>query len=102
MRKFFLFIILSLPLLLTACGGADTDTGENYGDLLNSSNGLVLTQEEHQAGWGRSECTLCHNLDNIHLEDRSTGVTIDLDAIHTQIEVEGLASCAACHGSNGI
>ncbi|MBU0505532.1 hypothetical protein KJ708_06045 [bacterium] len=32
------------------CGSID-DSGENYGDLLDSPSGLVLTEEEHVDGW---------------------------------------------------
>lgn len=93
--------IMSLYLLTAACGGAAVNEGENYGDLLTSPAGLVLTQEEHEVGWGSAECTTCHNLENIHLVNRTT-LNIDIDAIHEQTLDEGIASCAACHGTNGV
>ncbi|OGQ05819.1 MAG: hypothetical protein A3F82_06230 [Deltaproteobacteria bacterium RIFCSPLOWO2_12_FULL_44_12] len=96
---------LALPILLisvgflTSCGGAALNEGENYGNILNTSQGLTLTQAEHQIGWGQSECTICHNLENIHLVDR-TGIT-DIKAVHNQALSEGISGCAACHGTNG-
>ncbi|MBI4124578.1 MAG: hypothetical protein HY609_03330 [Deltaproteobacteria bacterium] len=87
-------------LLLAACGENPVNEGENFGNLLNTSGGLVLTQAEHPTGWGHSECTLCHNLENIHLVDR-TGIT-DIVAVHNRAISEGISGCAACHGTNGV
>lgn len=75
--------------------------GENYGDLLGTTDGLVLTQDEHEAGWGRSECDLCHNLENIHLTNR-TSLNIDMEAIREDVLAEGITSCVTCHGTNGV
>ncbi|MBI4238421.1 MAG: hypothetical protein HY696_08395 [Deltaproteobacteria bacterium] len=95
------FWILSGVLLTAACGGSAVNEGENYGDLLASPAGLVLTEAEHEVGWGVAECTLCHNLENIHLVNRTT-LSIDVEAIHEQTLDEGLAGCATCHGTNGV
>ncbi|MBI2345734.1 MAG: hypothetical protein HYV03_02370, partial [Deltaproteobacteria bacterium] len=75
--------------------------GENYGNLLATASGLVLTPDEHAIGWGKSDCTMCHNLNNIHLEDL-TGTGIDVTAIRTIVFTQGLSSCATCHGTNGV
>lgn len=91
--------LLPILFLFAACGSSPVNEGENFGNLLNTSGGLVLTQAEHPTGWGESECTLCHNLENIHLVDR-TGVT-DITAVHNQAISEGITGCAACHGTNG-
>lgn len=90
-----------IVLFLSACGGAELDKGEDYGNLLTTPGGLILTQEEHEAGWGLSDCTMCHNLENIHLENR-TGLPIDIDATHDLAITEGIGGCAACHGTNGL
>lgn len=85
---------------LTACGGTATNGGEDYGDLLDTPGGLSLNQAKHSIGWSKSECTLCHNLDNIHLVDR-TGVT-DIVTVHNNAIRDGITGCAACHGTNGV
>jgi len=90
-----------LILLMAGCGGAAVNEGEDYGNILNSTEGLVLTQSEHEIGWGIAECTICHNLDNIHLVDRS-GIGIDIDTIHEQVIEDGIDGCGACHGTNGV
>ncbi len=96
-----LFVSCSLWCLLSGCGGTVTDGGEDYGNLLDSPEGLVLTEDEHDVGWGHSECTMCHNLENIHLVNR-TEIAIDIEAIHEQALEEGLAVCSDCHGTNGV
>lgn len=93
--------IFILFMLGIGCGESPVNSGENYGNLLDSPSGLVLTEPEHAGGWGRSDCTLCHNLDNIHLIDR-TGVATDVEAIRRQTLEQGSASCPSCHGTNGI
>lgn len=91
---------LIVSIFLASCGGTTLNEGEDYGNLLDSPEGLVLTQAEHEIGWGHSTCTMCHNLENIHLVNR-TGIAIDIDALHEQALEEGIAGCAACHGDNG-
>lgn len=95
------FIFLGMTLFLVSCGGSTVDEGEDYGNILDTPDGLILTEEEHQGGWGRADCTTCHNLENIHLVDR-TGASIDIETIHDQAIEDGIAGCAACHGTNGI
>lgn len=93
-----LFVLL---LIGASCGGIGTNGGENYGNLLDSPGGLILTQGEHPAGWGRTDCTSCHELDNIHLVNR-TGLDIDIAAIHDLAVSGGEAGCPDCHGANGV
>lgn len=95
-----LLLSLSILTLLSSCGGDVTSEGENFGNLLESASGLVLTQDEHAGGWGRADCTTCHNLENIHLVDR-TGTGLNIQATHNQAISEGNAGCPACHGLNG-
>ena len=103
MRPLVFNIVLFAIFLSTAfsCGGGDVREGEDYGNLLDTPSGLTLVEEEHIGGWGRSECTMCHNLENIHLVNR-TGIPIDIDAIHELALEEGVAGCPACHGENGV
>ena len=96
-----IFLLLSILFFGIACGDGALDEGENYGNLLDSPEGLVLTEGEHPAGWGRAECTTCHNLDNIHLVDR-TGIGVDIEAIHQEALDEGNEGCLTCHGANGV
>lgn len=92
----FVLVIAILP----ACGSLSSDTGENYGNILDSPDGLVLTEEEHIFGWGRSDCLICHNLNNIHQVNR-TDINIDVEAIQEITFDQGESSCPVCHGNNG-
>jgi hypothetical protein len=93
-----LFVILALA----GCGSDASNSGENYGNILNSPAGLILVQEEHEAGWGRSECFSCHVNSNIHIVNRTGDPTLDLGAIQDLVAAEGTASCPLCHGNNGV
>ena len=94
----FLFIGL---LFLLGCVGGD-DEGQNFGNLFEGTDGLMLTQEEHPDGWGRSECFACHPINEIHREDRTGTGVLPLEDIQEFVEQEGLASCPICHGDNGV
>ncbi len=101
--RLFTFIaanILALTLIISACGDGFND-GSNYGDLLNSPEGLVLTPEEHQGGWGRYDCFTCHPVHNIHLNNY-TSIEIDMNEVRTLTVSQGEAGCSSCHGSNGL
>ncbi len=91
-------------LFLAACGSDASPQSENYGNVLASPAGLVLVQEEHQTGWGRSDCFACHNVNNIHQVNR-TGLpddTVDLAGVRAIVQNQGEASCMMCHGTNGV
>lgn len=75
-------------------------TGEDYGDLTASPSSLRLTEDEHEQGWGRSNCWICHNEFNIHFDDSPTG--FDMAAVRARVERDGLACCSVCHGDNGV
>ncbi len=94
------FALLILTFTLLSCGSTNFQ-GEDYGDIMASENGLTLTAHEHKQGWGLSDCNICHNTSNIHLVDRS-GTGMDMAAIRAQVAADGLASCATCHGTNGV
>ncbi len=96
----FMFAILFI-FMLTGCGSAELNEGENYGNLLNTSGGLTLNQSKHELGWGNADCTICHNLENIHLVNR-TGTATNITAVHDRAISEGISGCAACHGNNGV
>lgn len=94
-------LLLSLTLgTAMACG--HNDPGENHGDLFQTAEGLSLTVAEHTPGWGRSDCFSCHLPKNIHVKNQTGYEGIDLDAINDQVQSQGEASCASCHGSNGL
>lgn len=88
-------------LALAACGRGNDD-GQDFGNLVASAQGTQLTRAEHPTGWGRSECFLCHPVDEIHHVDRSGTGTVPLDDIRRLVGQEGLASCHLCHGDNGL
>jgi hypothetical protein len=86
---------------LAGCGRGNDD-GQDFGNLIASAQGTQLTRAEHPTGWGRSECFLCHPVDEIHHVDRSGTGTVPLDDIRRLVDREGLASCHLCHGDNGL
>ena len=99
MKRTFLIIAL-LIFVLSACGGTNITTGEDYGDLTASPSGLILTEPEHPDGWGRAECNTCHNLTNIHLGPDVGG--FNMQAVRDLVETNGLTVCPICHGDNGV
>ena len=97
-------LLAALALALAACGETATVEGEDYGNLLASPGGLVVLQEEHPHGWGRPDCFLCHNVNNIHTVNR-TGLpddVVDLAGVRAIVTTQGDASCPLCHGDNGV
>ena len=105
------FLAVLALLNVVSCGSDGPQEGENYGNLLNSPQGLVLVQEEHPTGWTRPECFACHEPRNIHTVNR-TGLPdcsgapqeacVDLPGIRTIVGDGGQASCVLCHGDNGV
>jgi hypothetical protein len=102
MTRQFLMMTAVFGALTTSCGSVQSPLqGENYGNLLATAGGLVLDQSKHETGWTKPNCNLCHNFNNIHLND-NTGTGIDMAAIRTIVYDDGLSSCATCHGTNGV
>lgn len=95
---------LALALVLASCDAADPCDGAV--DLATSPEGLVLTAEEHAAGWGRTTCFQCHQAWALHREIcgswTDSGAAIDLAAIDAQVDPSDTSSCVPCHGSNGV
>lgn len=83
--------------LLAGCEAGDPCA---RGSMLDSVGGLVLTEAEHPTGWGEESCVDCHAYASLHRVACTPDV--DLDAVAEQVEEEGLASCATCHGDNGV
>ena len=86
---------------LVGCGKGNDD-GEDFGNLIASAQGTQLTRAEHPTGWGRSECFLCHPVDEIHKVDRSGTGVLPLADIRRLVDRDGLSSCHLCHGDNGL
>jgi len=94
-------LLLLLVLSIMSCVGEDND-GQDFGNIFNSDEGLILTEEDHPDGWQREDCYACHPLDVIHQEDRSGTGLLLLEDIQEFVLLEGLSSCPICHGDNGV
>jgi len=102
MKRVSIIILgISLLVLLVSCGNGMNE-GENYGDLLSSPEGLILTPEEHRGGWGRADCFFCHPIHNLHLVNSTSFPDIDMEEVRYITIIEGEASCPTCHGYNGL
>ena len=88
-------------LLVLLAGCADAPCGAAR-DLRLSPSGLVVTEQEHPAGWGRTECYQCHQLSRIHKEDCVDGVVVDGSALNDDLVGQDTTACAECHGTNGV
>ncbi len=86
---------------LLGCGKGN-DNGQDFGNLIASAQGTHLTREEHPEGWGRTECFLCHPVEEIHQVDRSGTGVLPLADIRRLVDRDGLESCHLCHGDNGV
>jgi mono/diheme cytochrome c family protein len=108
------FIAAWMLVMLSACGSSGEPQSEDYGNILNSPAGLVLVESEHPTGWGRPECFACHEIRNFHIVNR-TGLPdcpltppatpiacLDLAQVRAIVLSQGGASCAQCHGPNGV
>lgn len=92
--------ILSTMVLL-GCQDYGRQT-ENYGTVSDGPGGInIIISEEHQGGWGRSECLMCHNASlNVH---RNSNSVIDPDALNEEVWRNGGSRfCLKCHGPNGV
>src|SRR4029450_8178016 len=97
-------IVLCFGLSIAACGSKSDPQGEDYGNLRAWPGGLIVLEQEHPSGWGRSGCFGCHNVNDMHQGNR-TGLSdeqADLPGIRAIITNQGESSCALCHGDNGV
>lgn len=97
-------ILLALLImgLMVGCGAGDDD-GQDFGNVFEGDEGLILTEDEHPDGWGRTECFGCHPMEEIHQVNRTaTDGLLPLADIREFVNEEGLASCPICHGDNGV
>jgi hypothetical protein len=95
-------LLVAILLILSVAGCVSEDNqGQDFGNILDSPGGLVVTEGEHPDGWGRSDCNTCHPRADIHQVDRTDGL-LPLEDIQALVEEEGLASCVICHGDNGV
>jgi hypothetical protein len=104
LARVVLCALFTTVLALAGCGSDSRPMSEDYGNLLASPGGLVVLQEEHPSGWTRPDCFACHNVNNIHQVNR-TGLpnnVADLAGVRAIVNNQGLASCALCHGDNGV
>jgi hypothetical protein len=110
-RRSVRLLVCLAGVALAGCGSDGPMDSADYGNLLNSPAGLILVEEEHPTGWGRPDCLVCHEVRNMHVVNR-TGLPdctpevqegcIDLPGIRSIIDNQGEASCALCHGDNGV
>ncbi|MEM4658550.1 MAG: hypothetical protein QXX77_09050 [Candidatus Methanosuratincola sp.] len=98
-----LYLLIALVVMgVAGCAGGD-DEGQDFGNLFDSPEGVVLTEEEHPTGWGRGDCFLCHPQEEIHQQNRTDfpGV-LPIEDIQELVIRDGLRSCVICHGNNGV
>jgi hypothetical protein len=86
--------LLPFFLLLSSC-----DDPCPRGSMLDSDEGLVVTEAEHPTGWGETECAACHVHERLHRIGCTEGV--DLLQVRAVVDEQGDTSCMGCHGSNG-
>lgn len=82
--------------LVLGCG--DNNRYEDY--HFQSAGDIVLTEQNHPHGYGKSECFYCHVKVNIHQKDRLGNSAVGL--ARQLVEQSGISSCSGCHGKNGL
>ncbi len=88
-------------MLAGATGCAEEATCPDTADaMIFSEAGLVVTESEHEIGWGHEECATCHPFAALHRQGCSPDV--DLAKIREEVREEGEAACRECHGDNGV
>jgi hypothetical protein len=91
-------ILASTAFLAVSCAQEGPCVG--VPNLLDTPDGIRLTEEEHSLGWGQAECFQCHLLAEIHQGDCSD-VGLSAERIAATVDLEDPDSCQICHGSNG-
>lgn len=93
---------LFFAFVLVAVAGCEVDPCAGTDDLLSSPDGLRLVQEQHEAGWGKDACTQCHALETTHQVNCTSEPDLDMEAVREEAEEGSYATCAGCHGDNGV
>ena len=97
-------ILLSLALwaAVLLLPGCSVDPCAGKSDQLASPEGLVITQNEHRAGWGSDSCLFCHPVETTHAVNCSADLGIDMDEVRAEASDGEYETCAGCHGTNGV
>ena len=99
-----LITLLLTSLITLGCSDEEqlSPPKEDHGDIfINNNLTFAVSQKTHPTGWGKANCLVCHNVNNIHKVDRISALSINLPRIERTIDAQGLKSCTNCHGSNG-
>lgn len=93
--------LIILALAIVSCGrGSSSRDIENYGADARMGGAPFSKSSQHQGGWARKECLLCHNTLNIH---RGPNFPADPEALLSAIRSNGGSSyCITCHSGNGV
>jgi len=91
--------MIALLLSLLGCAPVEITCEDLYGEVRGV--GALLLTEEH-AGWGHPDCFACHSVERMHRLNCSQMEGLDLASVREVVERDGIASCAACHGDNGV
>ncbi len=94
-------LALAFALGATGCEPLAMNCDDLSG-MLDGPGGLTVTEEEHGVGWGRSTCFSCHSVERMHVMNCTGQEEVDLVQIRTLVAEEEEASCARCHGENGV
>lgn len=92
-------MIALLLLTLLGCGPVEITCDDLYGEVTGV--GALLLTEEHP-GWGEPACLTCHSIERMHRVNCTDMDGLELQSVRDLVEREGEASCAACHGDNGV
>jgi len=75
---------------------------DDLSGMLDGPGGITVTHEEHPTGWGQTRCFTCHSVERIHVMNCTGLDEVDLAEIRAIVDDQGTASCASCHGDNGV
>lgn len=95
MKRFLRLSLFFVILFLAGCG-----VQRQYESYPMTLADLTITTQNHPHGYGKSECFACHLPSNIHNVDRIGAPSFAI--AKTLVTQQGLASCAGCHGTNGV
>lgn len=94
--------LLAVLVAVALAGCPLVDPCEERQDLLDSPEGLVLTEEEHPAGWGEDECVQCHALQSTHQVNCTSNDGLDMEGVREAASDGEYETCVSCHGDNGV